>query len=98
MSQRGVDPLCLCCNPRLCEVVLEVLDAPKGHDTLPLCSAAAEWLQRFVGRVHVRVVRELAATGRAACGRFRAAIGGGVHDFSTGMKVGRTGEQEDRMG
>ena len=71
-----------------------MLDAPEGHDALSFRSAATERLQLFVGRVHVRVVGELAATGTTAGGGFRAAVCGGLHDFKASMTVGRMGDMK----
>ena len=53
--------LLLRCEPRLREVMLEVLDAPQSHHALPLRRTPAERLLRFVRRVHVRVESGLSA-------------------------------------
>jgi len=46
-------------QPGLSEVMLEVFDASKGHNALALCSAPAEGLLGFVGRVQVWIEGDL---------------------------------------
>lgn len=48
-------------KPGLREVMLQMLDAPQRHDTLPLRCAPAERLLGLVRRVHVRVESGLSA-------------------------------------
>ena len=61
MNEKGGDVLALGRDPGLGKIVLQVFDAPQGHNALPLRRAAAERLLRFVRRVHVRVESGLSA-------------------------------------
>lgn len=46
-------------QPSLGEVVLEMFNAPEGHNALALCSAPAEGFLGFVGRVQVWIESDL---------------------------------------
>ena len=72
-------------DSRLREVVLQMLDAPKHHDTLPLRSAPAKRFLWLVRRVQIRIERRLAPRLPSSAGGIR----GGARRFRRESHWGR---------